>query len=109
MLLNETTFVEAARILAQKMLTIGGATPEQRINYAFLRTVSRPATAAETRILAEGLQKRLAYYKSHPEEAEKLVSVGDYPREPGVSVPELAAYTLTASVLLNSDEMITRE
>jgi Protein of unknown function (DUF1553)/Protein of unknown function (DUF1549)/Concanavalin A-like lectin/glucanases superfamily/Planctomycete cytochrome C len=108
-LMNETTFVEASRILAQKMLTIGGATPEQRINYAFLRTVSRPATAAETRILAAGLQKRLEYYKSHPEEAEKLVSVGDYPREPGVPIPEVAAYTLAASVLLNSDEMITRE
>ncbi len=108
-LLNETTFVEAARVLAQKMLTIGGSTPEQRINYAFLRTLCRPGTAAEIRMLATGLQKRLEYYRSHTADADKLVALGDYPREPGLTSADVAAYTITASVLLNSDEMITRE
>ena len=61
-------------------------------------------------ILAAGLQKRLADYRANAPEAAKLMSLGDAPRDPKTgSVPELAAYTMTASIILNMDEMITKE
>ena len=108
-LLNETTFVEAARVLAQRTLTQGGTTPEARVTFAFRSVLARKPSPEETRILVTGLNRRLAMYKSDPASAEKLVSIGDYPREPGVAVPDLAAYTMTASVLLNMDETINKE
>jgi len=108
-LLNEVTYVEASRVLAQHMLTLGGTTPEQRINYAFRLALGRKPSATESRILEAGLQKRLSIYKADPAAAEKLVAVGDYPREPGIAAPELAAYTMTASVLINMDETINKE
>jgi hypothetical protein len=60
-------------------------------------------------ILIPGLDARLAAYKANPASAEKLAAIGDFPREPGVPTAELAAYTMTASVLLNMDETINKE
>jgi len=108
-LLNETTFVEAARVLAQRVLTQGGSTPEARVTYAFRSVLARKPTPAEMRILISGLNRRIAAYRVNPAAAEKLVAIGDFPREPGVSAPDLAAYTMTASVLLNMDETINKE
>ncbi len=108
-LLNETTFVEAARVLAQRTLTQGGTTPEARVTFAFRSVLSRNPTPHEAHILLTGLNRRLAMYRADPKSAEKLVSIGDYPREPGVAVTDLAAYTVTASVLLNMDEAINKE
>jgi hypothetical protein len=108
-LLNDVTYVEAARVLAQRMLTEGGSTPQARIAYAYRRALGRRPTPTETHILVAGLQRRLAKYRADPDAAMKLVSVGDTPRDPQLDVPELAAYTLTASILLNLDETITKE
>jgi hypothetical protein len=108
-LLNDETFVEASRVLAQRMLFEGGATPATRITYAFRRAVGRRPDAAELRILTGGVQKRLARYRAHPDAALKLVSIGDAPRDAKLNVSELAAYTTVASVILNMDETITKE
>ncbi|HLK60024.1 MAG TPA: DUF1553 domain-containing protein, partial [Chthonomonadaceae bacterium] len=108
-LMNDETFVEAARVLAQRMLTEGGSSPETRIAYAFRRAVARPPTPEEARILAAGVRKQLAQYRAHPEAAQKLIAVGDAPRDPRLDPAELAAYTMTASVLLNMDEMVTKQ
>ena len=108
-LLNDETFIEAARVLAQHMLTEGGPTPTTRLAYAFRRTLGRRPTPAEVRILSQGVQKRLARYRAHPKAATALVSIGDAPRPANIAVPELAAYTTAASVILNMDEMINKE
>jgi hypothetical protein len=108
-LLNEVTFVEAARVLAERMLTEGGSAPEQRIAYAFRRATARPPSAAELRVLADGLGRRLMRYRSNPEAARKLLGVGDSGHDPRIDAVELAAYTMTASVILNLDETITKE
>src|SRR5689334_2571352 len=101
--MNDETFVECARVLAQKMLQDGGATPAERIDYAFRRTLCRRPSTEELRILSAGLQMRLARFRAMPDAAIKLVGIGDAPRDPKLDVPELAAYTMTASVLLNMD------
>ncbi|MGB8167383.1 MAG: DUF1553 domain-containing protein, partial [Chthoniobacteraceae bacterium] len=108
-LLNEVTYVEAARVLAQRMIAEGGATPEQRIAWAFRRATGRAARPEELKVLAAGLAKRAARYQQSPEEAQKLLAFGDAKPDPKFAPAELAAYTTTANVLLNLDEVVTRE
>jgi hypothetical protein len=108
-LLNDTTFIEAARVLAQRMLTEGGTTPEARVTWAYRRALCRPPTPQEIQVLTAGVAKHVARYRANTEAATKLVRIGDAPRDPKLDVPELAAYTLTASVILNLDETITKE
>jgi hypothetical protein len=108
-LLNEVTFVEAARALAQRMILEGGATPEERIAWAFKRATSRLPKSNELQVLANGLTARLARYQMDNDDAQKLVAFGSSKPAANVDLNELAAYTLTANVLLNLDEVVTRE
>ncbi len=108
-LLNEVTFVEAARALAQRMLTEGGGTASERVAHGFRRVTARQPDAAELQVLVSGLEKRLARYRADADAAAKLVAVGDLPRAAKLDTAELAAYTVTANVLLNLDEVVTRE
>ena len=55
------------------------------------------------------LRQHLEDYRKSPQSAAKLVSVGEFPRNPQANVSELAAYTATAGMLLNLDEAITKE
>jgi len=108
-LLNEVTYVEAARVLAQRMIAEGGATPGQRIAWAFNRVTGRAPRTEETAVLAAGLTKRLAKYQADADASTKLVTLGATPPAKEMNATELAAYTLTANVLLNLDEVVTRE
>ena len=108
-MLNEVTFVEAARALAQRMMTAGGTTPAERIADGFRRVTARQPDAGELQVLVSGLEKRLAHYRADAAAAGKLVAVGDSPALAKLDVVELAAYTVTANVLLNLDEVVTRE
>jgi hypothetical protein len=108
-LLNEVTFVEAARVLAQRMILEGGATPEERVAWAFRRATCREAKPQELRVLTAGLEQRLGRFQQDAESAQRLVSVGTAKADPRVATSELAAYTVTANVLLNLDEVVTRE
>jgi len=108
-LLNEVTFVEAARALAQRMILEGGTTPEQRIAWAFKRATGREPKSTELQVLAGGLNARLARYQADEAGAQQLIAFGKSKPDAKANPPELAAYTLTANVLLNLDEVITRE
>ncbi len=108
-LLNEKTYIEAARVLAQRMIAEGGLTPEQRITWAFRRATSRTPRADELRVLTDGLAKRTARLQQSPEEAAKILAVGESKPDAKLNAIELAAYTGTANVLLNLDEVVTRE
>ena len=108
-LLNEITYVEAARALAQRMLTAGGATPVERIRWGFRRVANRLPDDAELEILLAGFQKHLARYRGDAEAASKLIAFGESRPDATLDPAELAAYTLTANVLLNLDEVVTKE
>lgn len=107
-LLNDPTYLEASRVLAEHIMTDGGSTPAERIAYCFHRATCRTPTAREGEILLEGFERQLARYRKDRPAAEKFVSVGDWPRDPKLDVSELAAYTMTASVILNLDEMVNK-
>lgn len=108
-LLNEVTYVEAARALAQRMLTEGGATASDRIAHGFRRVLGRAPEKADLAVLATGLEKRLNKYRADPDAAKALLAQGEFKPEAKLDPAELAAYTVTANVLLNLDEAITRE
>ncbi len=100
-LMNDPTYVEAARKLAEQMLKEGG--PE----VGFRRAVARPPTDDETRILMGIHAAALARFRQDPEAAKKLLAVGEAPRDLGLNQAELAAWTTVASTILNLDETIT--
>ena len=108
-LMNDPTYVEAARSLAEHLLQGGGATLSERLNYAFRRAVARPATAAEITILSDLYQKHFQEYTADTAAAQKLITAGEHPAPKGLNPTELAAWTSVARVILNLNETITRE
>jgi len=108
-LMNDPTYVEAARSLAEHLLLEGGGTLPERLNYAFRRSVARPATSAEIAVLSGLYQKHLQEYMSEPAAAQKLLTAGEHPVPKGLNPTELAAWTSVARVILNLNETITRE
>ena len=107
-LLNEVTFVEAARKLAEQTLRVPGD-DLTKLSWAFRKVLRRDATSNELRVLREGLHKRLVTYQSDTGLAPKLLSQGASPIPADLDRNQLAAWTATANILLNLDETVTRE
>jgi hypothetical protein len=108
-LLNEVTYVEAARGLAHRMFREGGQTHSARLAWGFRTVTGREGRPEELAILEKGLLTRLERYRQQPQTAADLIAQGASKPDPSIPVPDLAAYTLSANVLLNLDEVITRE
>jgi hypothetical protein len=108
-LMNDVTYVEAARVLAQRVLREGGATTEGRLTLAFRLATARSPRPAELKILRAGLEEHLAHYRADRKAALALVSAGESRRDGRADTTELAAYTALASLILNLDETITKE
>jgi hypothetical protein len=107
-LLNEVTYVEAARKLGERMLADGGANPADRLTFGFQLVTARKPSERELNILLEGLAVDLAHFREHAQSAEAFLQVGET-QTGSFDSAELAAYTLVGNVLLNLDETITRE
>ncbi len=108
-LMNDVTYLEAARVLAERMIKEGGKSPGERIVFAFRLATSRAPNADEYRILSDSFRYTLDRFQTKPESAAEYLKVGEYPRDPELDVRELAAYTNVASVILNLDETATKE
>lgn len=105
-LLNDPTFVEAARILAGRLLK-GAPDDEARLNLAYRLTLSRDPKIKEIASLRSFLEKQRAIYKANPDDAAKLLKIGLTPQPEGDAI-ETAAWTNVCRVILNSHETITR-
>ena len=108
-LMNDTIFLETSRKLAERMITEGGATPEQHIARAYELLLARQPKLAEQRILLSALTKFQTTYEKDPNAAAEFLSYGDSSRKPGIPTTELAAYTSVASMILNLDATINKE
>jgi hypothetical protein len=108
-LLNDPTYVEAARFLASRMMTEGGKTATGRINYAFRLATGRIPDAQERAVLLASAQDALADYRLHSGEAAQLLTVGASRSDSRFNPSELAAWTTVASIILNLDETITKQ
>ena len=103
-LMDDPTYVEAARALAEHAM--GDADP---VAWMFKRATGRAASVDERRILAAGFARSRAKYAADPAAAAKLVAVGASRADASLDPVTLAAYTTTASVVLNLDEMVTKQ
>jgi hypothetical protein len=107
-LLNDVQHFEAARGLAQRMLTEAGSTASDRIRFAYRVVLARTPEAAEAAIVLRTLQQYLDRFARDADAARKVVHVGESAPRPGLAEQELAAYTLIANLLLNLDETVMR-
>ena len=108
-LLNDPTFVEAARALAERTLKEAGNDPTNRLRHAFRLATARQPTPLELRTLQDLTRTQLLLYRRNPKSARELLSVGESAWDQKRDPAELAAWTTVASAILNLDETITRE
>jgi len=108
-LMNDVTYVEAARLLAERAIKEGGVTPEQRLAWAFRVVTSRPPTEQELRVLSRSLSGQREKFTANPQNAAQLLSIGERRNDARLEKTELAAYATVMSLLLNLDEAITKQ
>jgi len=108
-LMNDMTYVEAARLLAERALLEGGQTERDRVRYAFRLTTSRWPDEKETRILLNHLRAQLDDFSKDSSAVARLLGIGEKPYDRRLNAVELAAYATVASLILNLDEVITKE
>ena len=107
-LMNDPTYVEAARILAERTLK-RHATIAKRIDYAFRSATSRAPRTFEQKILSTLLDQQRSVFKNNPGAAQKLINVGETPVDTTISQQELAAWTMVTSIIFNMDETVTKQ
>jgi hypothetical protein len=107
-LMNDPTYVEAARFLAQRMLREGGATAEARLEYGFRLLLARTPNGEERALLVKSLDRAQADFGKDPEAAKALLTVGEAKHEASLDPVELASYATVAMTLLNLDEAVMK-
>jgi mono/diheme cytochrome c family protein len=108
-LMNDPTFVEASRALAERALLEGGKDSKSRISYAFRLATARRPSGKEIKVLRTLFDGRYKVFRQDRQAALKLLAVGESRRNRTLDVAELAAYTTVASVIFNLDETITKQ
>ena len=111
-LLNDPSYVEAARSLATLVLEKDSST-ENRIDLIFMRAFSRTAMPDEKKVVRDLLESQLAFYETNLEQAEQLISIGQTPKTATeklqVTDPQLAAWTSVCRAVMNMHEFILRK
>jgi hypothetical protein len=107
-LINDPTYIETARKFAERILREGGATTDERLAFAFQSVNARRPNSAELTVLKGVLAKQLARFRDVPDAAASLLKIGEAPADPQFDQAELAAWAMVASVILNTDEAVTK-
>ncbi|MEX1229897.1 MAG: PSD1 and planctomycete cytochrome C domain-containing protein [Planctomycetaceae bacterium] len=107
--MNDPTFVEAARVLGERIVEEGGRDTVDRLTFAFRTVLSRVPGAQEREILSELYAAEFDRYRTDPAAARSVVSHGFAPRISDGDPAEIAAWVAVATAILNLDEAITRE
>jgi mono/diheme cytochrome c family protein len=108
-LMNDVTFVEAARCLAQRVMRAGGPTPEAQITLAFRLAAGRRPRPTELQVLLDALAYHRSHYRQDRPAAVRLLGIGEAPRDPRLDPCELAATAAVCSLILNLDEVVTKQ
>ncbi|WP_234736984.1 DUF1553 domain-containing protein [Tellurirhabdus bombi] len=104
--LNDPQLVEAARVLAQQLSQEKEA--KENINFLFKSVISRAGRSQEIALMQQLYEEELADFKRDKKRAKDLVAVGEYPLKTRLPAPELAAWTVVASTIMNFDEAIIK-
>ncbi|NQV23632.1 MAG: DUF1553 domain-containing protein [Rhodopirellula sp.] len=108
-LMNDDTYVEASRKLAERVLLEGGTSDDDRLAYGFRLATCRHATDTERSVLSDVLKQVRADYASDAGKVNALLSRGESPVNEKLDRPELASYAAVMNMILNLDEVITKE
>jgi hypothetical protein len=108
-LLNDVTFVEAARALAQRALSETPRGDAERVAWMFRRTTGREPEERERDLFMRSVSAYRDHFAADAEAARQLLAIGELDVESGTNTVDLAAYTAMASVMLNLDEVVTKE
>ena len=108
-LMNEVTYVEAARALAERMMKEGGESADSRLTTGFRLVTARTPDPETLKVLKSGFERRKKEFEKDEEGAKAFVMQGSSKPDPSLPATELAAYSATASILLNLDRVITKD
>jgi hypothetical protein len=106
--MNDPQFVEAARALAQGALKSAGGNIDREIDFVTRHLLGRAFDANERDITRKAYQDYLGHFVAHPDEAQKLLAVGESKPDEHLSVPESAALTMVANQVMNLDEGLNK-
>ena len=106
--MNDVQWVEAARALAQRVILQGGAQTTQRVRLMSEILLSHDPSPQMAAVLTASLAQMEKHYDADPKAAQQLISVGEEKRDATIPAPELAAWTIVASEMLNLDETLTK-
>jgi hypothetical protein len=106
---NDPVFVEAARVLAERVLTEVRSGDDERFEFLFICVLSRRPSDAESAVVMDLYRDQLERYRADPSAAQRVRSQGKSPVTPNLDAAEVAAWTTVANAILNVDEAITRE
>jgi hypothetical protein len=107
--LDDVTYVEAARAMAQRALLQPGLSDQDRAAFAFRLLLAREPTPEESKLLLRSLQRLRHEFSADPAAAKKLLAVGESKRDQKLDPLEHAAWTGLCTILLNLDETLTKE
>ena len=107
-LLNDPTYVEAARVFAERIVRHGGGTDAERLVWAFERALTRRPSAAERDILLRLAKERVGYFAANSGEAGAVAADGEWPADPALKPEQVAAWAAVARTILNLYETTSR-
>jgi Protein of unknown function (DUF1553)/Protein of unknown function (DUF1549)/Planctomycete cytochrome C/Concanavalin A-like lectin/glucanases superfamily len=106
--MNDPQWVEASRALAERVVRQGGHQPEERIKFLSDLLLSHDPPPQMEAVLQKSFEQMEQHYAADPAAARDLLGVGEKPRDPAIPAPELAAWTMVASEMLNLDETLNK-
>jgi Protein of unknown function (DUF1553)/Protein of unknown function (DUF1549)/Planctomycete cytochrome C/Concanavalin A-like lectin/glucanases superfamily len=106
--MNDPQWVEASRSLAERLIKQGGKQPAQRIQYLSELVLSHDPSPQMASVLEQSLTQMQEHYAADRKAAHDLVTVGEKPHDPAIPPPELAAWTMVVSEVLNLDETLNK-
>ncbi len=108
LLMNDVQHFEAARAFGQRMMKEGGSHVEARLAYGFRLATARPPTKSELAVLNDTLFTQWAKYQGRTDAAKKAITFGESKPDAALDAGELAAYSMVANLILNLDEVVTK-
>ncbi len=107
-LMNGPQFVEAARVLSQRIMKQHADDDASALAVVFRTLTSRHPSDSESKIIGSLFQQQLAYFTVHPKEAELYLKNGDSAVDPSLDTIRLAAMSSVANALFSFDEVVNR-
>jgi hypothetical protein len=108
-LMNDPTFIESARVLAQEVLAQKTSDDQAALSELYRRALAKPLSEQRLKVLVGSLNYYRKHFQSKPEEAVKLLEVGNAPNIKNLNQNEHASLTAVAHLILNLDEFLTVE